>query len=125
LILVVSCLMLACKKSEPVSPGLFGKWELRRQYGGFAGFDSTYKAGNGRIYQFNSDSTYQQFNKSSIVATGVFHIQQEQYAPGTTITVIVFVNRADGERFSFSGTKLTIGADIDDGIASDYEKIQN
>ena len=89
------------------------------------GFDSTYKAGNGRIYQFNSDSTYQQFNKNNVVAAGVFHIQQEQYEPRTTITVIVFVNRTTGERFSFSGTKLTIGADIDDGIASDYEKIQN
>ena len=48
----------SCEKGGTVAPGFFGKYELRRQYGGLYYRDSTYKAGNGTVYQFNSDSTY-------------------------------------------------------------------
>ena len=124
LFILVLFILLSCKKSEPVSPGLFGKWELRRMYGGFAGFDSVYKAGNGRIFQLNSDSSYTQFNKGKAINEGTFHIRAN--APGVTPVVeILFDNTISGEPFVFSGTSMTIGEDFDDSIASDYQKIAN
>ncbi|MDB5134143.1 MAG: hypothetical protein JWP37_746 [Mucilaginibacter sp.] len=127
LIMVAACCMLACTKSEqpsPVLPGLFGKWELRRQAGSIVGFDSTYKAGNGRIYQFNSDSTYKKFNKGAVIAQGTFHIIQSNLPYANSVDKIVF-DHSDAEVFTFSGLQLSIGENNNDGIEFDYSKIQN
>jgi hypothetical protein len=125
LVIVAACCLMACKKSASISPGLFGKWELRSMVGGIAGFDSTYAAGNGRIYQFNSDSTYKQFNKSKLLAQGVFHIVKNTNPNANSIVEIQFDHNTSGEFFSLQGTQLTIGQDVDDGIAMSYAKIQN
>lgn len=117
--------MLACKKSEPISPGLFGKWELRSMVGGFVGFDSTYKAGNGRVFQFNSDSTYKKFNKGTLVAQGIFHIRSHNPSSGTSFSEIFFDDHINSELFNMDGTNLTIGENANDGIQSSYRKIQN
>jgi hypothetical protein len=126
LIIIATCFFLmACKKSEPISPGLFGKWELRRMYGGLAGFDSTYKAGNGRIYQFNRDSTYKHFTMNKQDAQGVYHIKKNNNPFANSVDEIIFDNNIYGDPFSLNGTKLTIGTAIADGIAMDYVKIKN
>jgi hypothetical protein len=125
LIIVAAFLMLGCKKSTSVSPSLFGKWELRRQYGGFGGFDSTYKAGNGRIYQFNRDSTYKHFTMNKQDAQGVYHIKKSNNPLANSVDEIIFDNNIYGDPFSLNGTKLTIGTVIADGVAMDYVKIEN
>ncbi|HVW13633.1 MAG TPA: hypothetical protein VHB54_07430 [Mucilaginibacter sp.] len=114
----------ACRKDHNVSPGLFGKWELRRVYGGFAYFDSTYKAGNGNIYQFGSDSTYKLFIKNKLNAQGMFNVVKLIYG-GSVSSGIVFNYTENPEPFVFTGTKITIGTSNDDGIASEYQKISN
>jgi hypothetical protein len=127
LIIVAACFMLACKKSGTISPGFFGKWELRRTYGGYGGFDSTYNAGNGTAYQFNSDSTYKHFTKSKLDAQGVFHIKIYNNPAENTIAnkLIFFGNDTIGTPIYPTATKLTIGTTAADGLASDYVKIQN
>lgn len=122
-IIIAVCCFTACKKNG-VSPGLFGKWELRRSYGGFAYFDSTYKAGNGNTFQFNRDSTYKQFINNKLSAQGTFHIVKLIYG-GSTSAGIVFDNIQNPEPFNFNGTTFTVGTSFDDGIASDYQKISN
>jgi hypothetical protein len=125
LFILVAFSLISCKKNEPVSPGLFGKWELRRKYGGLAGMDSVYKVGNGDIVQFNSDSTYAHYEKRKLANTGVFHIKV-LYIPDADGVMEIYFNSTDyGSRFTFNGTKMTIGEDFDDGIATDYEKIGN
>jgi len=126
LALVVVC-ALACKKSAPVTPGLFGKWELRHSYGGLAGFDSVYKAGNGNILQFNSDSTYKRFEAKKLTATGVFHIKRYTSSTENPVTtyMIFFDNTTYGDAFYMKGTTVTIGTTATDGIASDFQKIGN
>jgi len=123
LIIAVCCLALACKKTS-VSPGLFGKWELRRSYGGFAYFDSTYKAGNGNVFQFNKDSTYKQFINNKLNAQGTFHVVKLIYG-GSVSAGIVLGNAGNPEHFDYEGTKITLGTSADDGIASEYQKISN
>jgi len=125
LALIVICYLPACKKSEPVSPGLFGKWELRRRYGGLAGMDSIYKAGNGYIIQFNSDSTYSRYVKRKLANTGTFHINTSTNPQANSVDEIYFDNAPYGDPFMLNGTKMTIGTVIADGIAADYEKIRN
>ena len=119
--------MLACKKGSPVSPTLFGKWELRRSYGGLAGFDSVYKAGNGNILQFNNDSTYKRFEANKLAASGVFHIKHYNNPTENPISayMIFFDNTIYGDAFDMKGTTITIGTTVTDGIASDYQKISD
>jgi hypothetical protein len=125
LFILVAFSLVSCKKNEPISPGLFGKWELRRKYGGLAGMDSIYKAGNGDIVQFNSDSTYAHYVKRKLANTGVFHIRVLNTPGINAVDEIYFDNTDYGSRFTINGTKMTIGEDFDDGIAADYEKIGN
>lgn len=126
LICSVYCIS-ACKKGNSISPNLFGKWELRYSYGGILGYDSVYKAGNGNILQFNSDSTYKRFEANKLVTTGVFHIKHYNSPTGLTISEyeIFFDNTTYGDTFSRKGTTITIGTTVTDGIASDYQKISN
>lgn len=118
---------MGCKKGGSVSPGLFGKWELRRVYGGISYRDSTYKTGNGTVYQFNSNSTYKHFTKNQLDGQGVFHIRigHELSANQLPDHLIFFDNATSGELFALSGTVVTIGTTVTDQIASDYEKISN
>ncbi|MBS1521180.1 MAG: hypothetical protein JST50_09295 [Bacteroidetes bacterium] len=122
IIIAIAICSVSCKKSSPVSPTLFGKWELRHSYGGLAGFDSVYKAGNGNILQFSSDSTYKRFEANKLAATGVFHIKHYTNPDGYAI---YFDNITYGDAFSRNGTTMTIGTTVTDGIASDYQKISD
>ena len=127
LTLIALCLS-SCKKSETISPGLFGSWELRSIVGGIAGIDSTYKAGNGKVFQFKSDSTYVQKDKNKVLAQGTFYIRiPNLYSTNSAkpVVEIYFNNNASGDLFILNGTSLTIGQDYDDGFASAYEKIGN
>ncbi len=125
LLIMAVFLMQACKKEVPVSPGLFGKWEMRRQSGGFAGMDSVYKPGNGRILQFSSDSTFRLFNKGVLVNQGWFHINKNFYHYGQDFYDQLVLGNSVGDVFNLSGTKFTYGLDFDDGIAAEYVKIGN
>jgi hypothetical protein len=127
LALIAACCLLACKKGAMVSPGLFGKWELRHSYGGLAGFDSVYKAGNGNIYQLNSDSTYKHFAKNKLDRQGNFHIKMFNNPNQNSISLymIYFDNDTYGDAFNMKNDTITIGTTVTDGIASDYKKISN
>ena len=126
IIIIVIC-SAGCKKGNSVSPTLFGKWELRHSYGGLAGFDSVYKAGNGNILQFNSDSTYKRFESKRLTATGVFHIKRYNNPTENPIStyMIFFDNTTYGDAFDMKGTTITIGTTVADGIASDFQKISD
>ena len=123
LVIIIACALGAWKKTV-ITPGLFGKWELRNEVGGIAGIDSTYKAGNGTALQFNSDSTYQHFIKGKLYNQGTFHIKTV-YPPSGPYDEILFDSNTDGEYFKLTGTQLVIGADYDDGFADSYQKISN
>ena len=127
LMMIAACLMMACKKSGTVNPEFFGKWELHRTYGGFGGLDSTYAAGNGTVFQFNSDSTYKHFTKNKLDAQGAFHIKIYNNPTENTIAnkMIFFGNDTVGTPIYPTTAKLTIGTTAADGLASDYVKIQN
>ena len=130
-ILVAICCLTACKKGESLSPGIFGKWELRRVYGGFGYRDSTYKAGNGTIYQFNSDSTYKYFINGKLSTQGVFHYKKHSIQIGDTFfDALILGDDTSGNitydnLVSLKGATMTLGTTITDGIASDYQKIGN
>lgn len=114
----------ACKKTA-VNPGLFGRWELTRMYGGLSYRDSVYTKGNGNIYQFNRDSTYKKYDSGALTSQGRFHIRTDNgYHPQTTY-VILFDSDTYGEPMSITGTTLTLGTSVADGFASDYQKTSN
>jgi hypothetical protein len=77
--IIISCIFLiaaGCKKSGTVGPKsntLFGKWELRRQAGGWAP-NINYQPGSGNILKPNSDYTYTFSKKSQITIQGTFQI---------------------------------------------------
>lgn len=123
LVIVVAFTLAACKKTV-ITPGLFGKWELRNEAGGIAGIDSTYKAGNGTAIQFNSDSTYQHYIKGKLYNQGTFHIETV-YPPTGPYEEIFYDGNTSGQYLKLSGTQLVIGQDFADGMTATYQKIAN
>lgn len=124
LLLTVICILAACKKTV-VTPGLFGKWELRHAGGGIAGIDSSYKPGNGTVLRLNSDSTYQHYIKGKLYNQGRFHITSAIVPSGNSLMRIYFDGNTSGEELMLSGMQLTIGQNYDDGMAATYQKISN
>jgi hypothetical protein len=123
LIIIAICCLAACKKTS-VSPGLFGKWELRNEAGGIAGIDSAYKAGNGTVLQLNSDSTYQHYIKGKLYNQGTFHVEMV-YPPSGPYDEIFYDGNTSGQYLKLNGTQLVIGTDYDDGMAATYQKISD
>ena len=121
--LAALCFLAGCKKTTTPQPGgIMGKWEIRKSYGGFSYHDSTYVAGNGTIYLFKSDSSYQFYFKNKLSKQGTFHISNtHQEVSG--ITGQILFSDGTGQPFDLQGSKLTIGTTVTDGIASDYQKI--
>jgi hypothetical protein len=116
--------MTACKKEKSTLPGLVGKWELRRKYGGFGYKDSTYAPGNNNIYQFNRDSTYKRLESGSLTEAGFFHIKKNGLRIGDSeYSDVILFNNGDGSPIALKDNKLTLGTTVTDGIAADYEKI--
>ena len=130
-LIVAAFCLLACKKDQPVSPGLFGKWELRRMYGGLYYRDFAFAAGNGTLYQFNTDSTYKYFIKGELKSQGVFHYRKHSILIGDAFYDALILNDTVPATISYDnmvkikGTTLTLGTTITDGIASDYQKVSN
>ena len=124
LLLLAACLFTACKKTA-VSPGLFGKWEIRRASGGdFAYQDSVYKPGNGNIYQFSSDSTYKAYINHNLSSQGKFHIRKNTNPAGNGVDILLFDSNADGFPITISDTTMvliTAGGWFQDK----YQKISN
>ena len=121
LVLAVS-MILSCKK-HGVSPiNIVGKWELARRYGGnIYPSDTTYKAGNGNILQFNSDSSYKQYTNGTLTVSGTFHIQGNQL-----YFILPNANQASFyDVVSISGNMLTIKPIMPDIGTTVYDKIQN
>ena len=125
-ILAAVALCSSCIKKQVSSPAaFFGKYELHRSYGGLYYRDSTYKPGNGTIYQFNSDSTYKHFINGKQDTMGVYHIKLNTDATSAAYIpkLIFFDNTRYGEAFASKTNGITIGTSVDDGIAVDYQKI--
>jgi hypothetical protein len=123
--LLVLC-ALACTKPQPLSPYLFGKWEVRKTYGGFIiPPDSTYKPGNGNIMQFNADSTYNHFTPAGLVAKGTFHIRAGAFKNGTTTYDEIYFDNDTSARslIILNGDMLTLKPLIPDISTTDYQKL--
>src|SRR5882672_10425399 len=89
-VVMVLCGFVACKKSgETLNPNIAGKWELRRQSGGWRP-DTNFTAGNGNIYQFNSNSTYMRFVNNQLSEHGSFKINKTNNPPNQPYNNIVF-----------------------------------
>ncbi len=87
--------------------------------------DSTYKSGNGRTIQFNSDSTFKQFNNDVLVNQGSFYIVKKFYHYGQDFRDQLILGNTMGDVFNFNSVKFTYGLDYDDGVSAEYEKIGN
>lgn len=124
LFLIIIMSACACKKTI-VSPGLFGKWEIRRASGGdFAYQDSVYKPGNGNIYQFSTDSTYKKYINHTLSAQGKFHIRKNTNPAADSVDILLFDSNTDGFPMAINDTTMILitGA----GWYKDkYQKISN
>lgn len=117
-------------KSDILSTNLFGKWELTRRTGGnILPQDTTFKAGNGNMFQFNSDSTYAQYISGTLSATGVYHIIKNGLKIDTSVYNILYFN-TDSSFIAKSiivlkGTQLTIHPLLGDFATTIYNKLSN
>lgn len=116
-------MIFSCKKNgNSPSVNIIGKWELARRYGGnIYPPDTTYKAGNGNILQFNRDSSYEQYENGILTIGGTFRLQGN---------LLYFYNALYGARqlydvISISGNTLTIKPTTPDIGTTVYDKISN
>lgn len=127
-VIVIVC-MVACKKgSNPVSPVFFGKWEVKRTYGGFIiPPDSVYKPGNGNILQLNVDYTYIHYVNNKQNAQGIYSIVKNGYMLNqTTYDEIYFDNDTSFKSLiTLNNGILTLRPLIPDISTTDYQKISN
>jgi hypothetical protein len=122
----------SCKKgsdvSSNVSAAFFGKWEVKRTYGGFIiPPDSVYKPGNGNILQLNSDYTYIHYANNIQNAKGLYYIVKNGYMLNQTIyDEIYFDNDASFKSvISLNNGILTIRPLIPDISTTDYQRLSN
>ncbi len=124
LVILLAIISLASCKKTSITPGLIGKWELRKKMGSILGFDSVFAAGNGRVLEFRSDSGYLQYSKGTLQVQGKYHIRSTNY-PAANSQSISFDNSDYQQYFNLNGTNLQIGRDDNDGVETDYQKIAN
>ena len=121
---VVFILLFAfgCKKGNNVKPtGLTGAWELRSDYGGFAGGTRTYPPGNGTILQFNADSTFISYYKFQLGDHGTYQVVKNGIALGQQkFDGLYYNHNTYGTEIQLKGDTLTLGLDFDDMIATEY-----
>lgn len=120
IILVVSSLA-ACKKSGVSPVNVIGKWELHERRGGFIlPADSVYQAGNGNIYQFNQNGSYQLYVNGTAGTSGTYRVSKD--------TVFFTDNLSDRASYSIvavSGNTLTFLPEMVDMGTMIYIKVQN
>lgn len=117
-------------KSDILSANFFGKWELTRRTGGnILPQDTTYKAGNGNIFQFNSDSTYAQYIGGTLSTTGVYHIKINDLKIDTSVYNIIYFNNDSSfiakSIIVLNGNQLTIHPLMGDFATTHYNKLSN
>ena len=128
LILLAVITFASCKKADlPVtSTGYNGTFELRARYGGIAGINEKYAAGNKNIFQLDADSTYKIFIDGELNRQGTFRIKKN----ADTLYNVVYdriyydTDAAFGTEIRLHGDTLTVGTDITDNIAADYKRIK-
>jgi len=126
-ILFVAVVLFGCTKHDVTPPSITGLWELRNVISGSAGTDSTYAAGNGNGYQFNSNNTYSRYRGDSVIAKGTFAINTN----AVTVNHVVY-NTITFDGISATsqviqvanGNTLTLGLTANGGTAYLYAKIQ-
>ena len=121
--ILVAGMFAACTKSGDVSPiNVIGRWELSHRFGGnILPQDTTYKAGNGNIIQFNADSTFKQYANGAIINSGSVHIQNSQLYFNTN----TFNDQQFYSFVSVAGNLLTLKPVLGDIATTKYLKIGN
>jgi hypothetical protein len=123
LMMMVAAGLAACKNGQQVAPSsvLTGKWELRETLGGFK--DSSYAAGNGTIYQFNSNNTFKHFTNGTQDDQGTYAYKKDGVTFSGYKYDALILNNAPGQIVDLNGDKLSIGTAIADGPQSNFQKI--
>jgi hypothetical protein len=116
------------KKSDSLTTGLFGIWELTKRYGGNI-MPADFKPSNGTEYQFNSDSTYKHYQDGTLNDSGVFHIVKNALKYDTVAYNVIYFNN-DNSLFASSiitmnSNQLTLAPRMPDFARTVYIKTGN
>ena len=78
--ILFTSIFLSCSKSKTFSHGLYGKWELRANFGGSMAGGITYTPGNGTTISFSQDQRYIMTKNKETIASGSFKILTDNSA---------------------------------------------
>jgi hypothetical protein len=123
LVVLVASSLAACKKNG-VSPSvnIVGKWELHERKGGFIQpMDSTYTAGNGNIYQFNRDGSYQEYFNGTLSINGTYRLNKDTLYYNNSS----YSDQASYSLIAVSGNTLIFRPQTADMGTMIYNKLQN
>jgi len=121
--MIIALGSVACKKNQVAPASITGKWELREALGGFK--DSVYAAGNGTIYQFNSNNTYKHFTQGILDDQGTYQYKKDGITFSGTQYDELILNYTAGQPATLNGNRLSIGTAVADGPQSNFVKISD
>jgi hypothetical protein len=128
-ILFATVSFLSCKKENAAlqnSSSIIGKWEIRKNYGGFTGAVRIYQPGTGTTLQFNADSTFTDYQAFKLNKQGKFRVIKNAFTFGPDKSDGLYYNGDTyGDPIRIHGDTLTIGVTYTDGIALDYVRISS
>jgi hypothetical protein len=117
-----------CKKEKKDPPlSIFGSWELRKSAGGFAGATHNYSPGNGYIFKFFADSSFQYYDNGPLQISGSFTMLPGSYYGGWYEYILVLKETNGNTRYFMHLENATFIIDnkiaVADGYASQFERI--
>jgi hypothetical protein len=118
-----------CKKEKKDPPlSIFGSWELRKSFGGHTGSTYTVSPGNGYIYKFFADSSFQYYNNGPLLHSGSFTMLPGSYYGGWYEYILVLKEARGDTRYymHLENTRFIIddGISVADGYTYFYDRIE-
>ena len=124
--LLITLLLLGCKKNIPVPDSLQGTWELRIDVNGLSGHATYHKAGNDTLMKF-TDNRYESYEKGKLIRSGTYQVKRDTFHIINTIKYrIIYDNNDDmtHQFFDIENNQLSFFLDAYDAPSVIYERIK-
>ncbi|MDB4919761.1 hypothetical protein [Mucilaginibacter sp.] len=122
-LICIASTIAGCKKGNPEPSGLVGTWELRHYSGTIAGVSKELPKGNGKLIQFNADSTCKFFTNFKQDNQGTFKIVKSGVTWGDAKYDAIYFGENESPSFMvLKADSLIIGSTFADGETSLYIK---
>lgn len=124
--IILTILILSCKKDTHPTGELVGEWELSESLNGQTGIKTSHPAGNGTMMKFTS-SSYELIQAGNSMNQGKYSVRTYvSYITKKEENQIVYDGKTDviQSYFTVDANSLSIQIDANDGPATIYRRVK-